>query len=79
MQNPSSDFSYILAYSIATNLFMIYLRDPDYAFYLLKKLIEIDLNLSPETYLQEIIKLGIIPNEGLEEFDRHLNRELKRL
>ena len=79
MQNHSSDFSYILAYSIATNLFMIYLRDPDYAFYLLKKLIEIDLNLSPETYLQEIIKLGIIPNEVLEEFDRHLKRELKRL
>ncbi len=76
---PSFDFVYVFAYSIATNLFMIYLRDPDYAFYLLQKLIEIDLSLSPEQYLDEIFNLGIIPNEKLEEFDKHLKRELKRI
>ena len=77
--SPSLDFIYVFAYSIVTSLFMIYLTDHDFAFYLLQKIIEIDLNLSPDAYLQEIIKLGIIPNEGLKEFDSHLKRELKRI
>ena len=77
-QQISECFIYTFAYSIATTLFMIYLDDQEFAFYLLQKLIEINLGLSKEEYLKEIINLGIIPNERIMDFDVHLKRELKK-
>ena len=77
--SPSNDFAYVLAYIIAIELFLIYQKDPEYAFYLIKRLIAIDLNLSPEHYLDEIVNLGILPGNGFDAFEKHMKRELTRL
>lgn len=38
---PARDYIYVIAFNIATNLFMIYKNDPDYAFYLVYKIINL--------------------------------------
>ena len=76
---PSADFIYIFAYTIVTQLVMIYIKDPDYAFYLLKKLMEIDLRLTQEQYLDELLDIGLLPTESVEEYNHHVKRELARL
>ena len=60
-------------------LFKIYLNDSDFAFYLLQKIMEINPNLPPREYLEQIKNLGIIPNSSISEYDLHLKRELKRV
>ena len=57
---------------------MIYLKDPEYALYLLTKLINIDLRLSKEEYLDKIIDLGIMPCDNLSSYDAHVKRGLIR-
>ena len=76
---PSEDFIYIIAQSIVNELYMIYLDDPEKAFYLIKKIIDIDLNLPPQIYLSEINKLGINPNQNIDEYNMHLKRELRKI
>ena len=76
---PSEDFIYIIAQSIVNELYMIYLDDPEKAFYLIKKIIDIDLNLPPRVYLDEINRLGINPNQNIDEYNMHLKRELKKI
>ena len=71
---PSQDFIYIIGYVFAVELYLIYEKDQDYAFYLLKKLMEIDLRLDAHEHLKEILKLGIIPTANLGTFDNHLKR-----
>ena len=76
--NNSSNFVYIVGESIAIELFMIYLKDPEYALYLLTKLINIDLRLSKEEYLDKIMDLGIMPCDNLSSYDEHVKRGLIR-
>lgn len=76
---PSMDFIYIFAYTIVTQLVMIYIKDPDYAFYLLKKLMEIDLRLTQGQYLDALLDIGLLPTEGIKEYDCHVKKELIRL
>ena len=76
---PSEDFIYIIAQSIVNELYMIYLNDPDKAFYLLKRIMDINLNLPPQVYLSEINKLGINPNQSIDAFNMHLKRELRKI
>ena len=76
---PSEDFIYIIAQSIVNELYMVYLNDPDKAFYLLKRIMDINLNLPPQVYLSEINKLGINPNQNIDEYNMHLKRELKKI
>lgn len=76
---PSGNYLYIIATTIATELFMIYLNDPDKAFYLLFKIMHIDWRLSPEDYYEEIIKLGILPNEHMNDYTDHIKRKLTLL
>ena len=40
---------------------------------------EINPNLPPREYLEQIKNLGIIPNSSISEYDLHLKRELKRV
>lgn len=77
--NPSQDFIYIFAYTITTQLFMIYLKDSDYAFYLLKRIMELNLNVSSEQYLDSLLELGLLPSSSVEDYDKHIKRELIRL
>ena len=77
--HPSYDFIYIIGYIFAIELYLIYKENPDYAFYLLKKIMVIDLRKDSESYFKEILKLGIIPTSSLDSFKSHLKRELNRL
>lgn len=38
---PAGDYIYVCSFALATNLFIIYKKDPEYAFYLLKQIINI--------------------------------------
>ena len=76
---PSEYFIYIIAQSIVNELYMIYLDDPEKAFYLLKRIMDINLNLLPQVYLSEINKLGINPNQNIDEYNMHLKRELRKI
>ena len=73
---PSRDFIYVIGYAFAIELYLIYDKDPDYALYLLRKVIEIDLNLPKNIYFKEIIKLGIVPTANIEQYEAHIKREL---
>ena len=77
--HPSNDFIYIIGYIFAIELYLIYKENPDYAFYLLKKIMAIDLRKDSESYFKEIIDLGINPTSSLDSFESHLKRELTRL
>lgn len=72
---PAGDYIYVCGFAIATNLFIIYKKDPEYAFYLLKQIINIDLKLSPQKYAELISNLGIVNTFGvMEELKRIKNR-----
>ena len=77
--HPSDDFIYIIGYIFAIELYLIYKENPDYAFYLLKKIMAIDLRKDAKSYFKEIIDLGINPTSSLDSFESHLKRELIRL
>ena len=77
--HPSNDFIYIVGYIFAIELYLIYKENPDYAFYLLKKIMAIDLRKDAKSYFIEIRDLGINPTSSLDSFESHLKRELTRL
>lgn len=79
LSRTSLDFPYIIAYTFAIELFAIYQKDADYAFYILEKLISIDTNLPPEEYLKAINNLGLNPDTNTTNYENHLKRELTRL
>lgn len=66
---PSRDYIYVIAFTIATNLFMIYKNDPEYAFYLVYKIINLDLNLSQEEYFKLLQNLDITNIEKTKEYN----------
>ncbi len=72
--NSANNFRYIIGYSIAIELFVIYKKDPDYAFYILNKLMILDVRLSEKEYYNRIQSLGIIPNENSDKYEEHIKR-----
>ena len=74
----AEDAIYVFATSIVCELLCIYYEDPDKTFYLVKRLMKIDPRLSPERFYEEILKLGITPNENIATLNNHLKRELTR-
>lgn len=77
MENPINYFPYIVAFSIALELLMIYKQDKDKSLYLVKKIIEIPKFLTPEEYYKRILNLGITPNNTLDKYENILKRKLK--
>lgn len=77
--SPASDYPYAIGYLIASNLFMIYKSDPDKAFYLLYKLISINLKLDSDKYYEELTKLGICEIEGFENYSAYIKRKLTKI
>lgn len=73
---PSHDFPYVISYSIANELYLMYLNDPEESFYIYKKIMAIDLKLPPDKYLDEIINLGVLPTENLDKYEKVLKRKL---
>ena len=66
---PARDYIYVIAFNIATNLFMIYKNDPDYAFYLVYKIINLDLNLNKKEYFKQLQSLDITSIEKTKEYN----------
>ena len=66
---PARDYIYVIAFNIATNLFMIYKNDPDYAFYLVYKIINLDLNMNKEEYFKQLQCLDITNIKNTKEYN----------
>ena len=66
---PARDYIYVIAFNIATNLFMIYKNDPDYAFYLVYKIINLDLNMNKEEYFKQLQSLDITNIKNTKEYN----------
>lgn len=79
VENPHISACYIIAKLISIELFNIYLNDPDRAFYLLKKIMMIDLRKNLKDYYQEIVDLEIIPGSSTLGYNNYLKRELVRI
>lgn len=75
---PSEDYIYIVAELIAIELFWIYLTDPDFAFYLLYKIIDINPKLPQDEYYRQIQNLGINLNEHTKDYQEYLKRKLPK-
>ncbi len=67
---------YVFGYLVSNELYMIYLKDKEKAFYLLSKIMKLDLSLSSEEYFNSILELGIVPNENGLEYDEQLKLKL---
>lgn len=76
---PARDYIYVIAFNIATNLFMIYKDDPEYAFYLVNKIITLDLNLSKEDYFKELISLDVTNINRTKEYNELILRRVREL
>ncbi|MBQ6841572.1 MAG: hypothetical protein IJO63_05635 [Bacilli bacterium] len=74
----SDNIIYVFAASIVCQLLNIYYEDPDKAFYYANKLMMIRPTLSPEEFYEEILNVGIFPNDGFIQFEEHMKRELTR-
>lgn len=77
--NPSYDYPYIIGELIACELFMIYLNDPDKAFYLLYKLIDLNLKMEPKQYFEEIHKLNLGYTKSMKDYNEYVKRKLTKI
>ena len=75
---PTSNYTYTIGLSIALELFMVYVKDPDKAFYLLFKIMNIKENTPSKEFFNRLITLGINPCENLSNFDTYLKRRLSK-
>lgn len=78
-EDYSDDYMYNASLCIASNLFMIYLNDPQEAFNILNKFHLIDLKLSLSEYYNQICKLGLGNISGIKLYTEHMKRKLERL
>lgn len=58
---------------------MIYKEDPEYAFYLVKKIISLDLNLSKEDYFKELISLDVTDIRRPKDYNELILRRVREL
>ena len=77
-RNINNDAVYLFAFIVVIEIIDIYFVSPKSAFDLLQKIIDIDLNLSPEEYYLKLIELGIVPNASVSSFEEQLKRRLAR-
>ena len=72
----SEKIVYLFATSIVIELLTIYDKDPEKAFYILKKIMEINLQLPSQEYYNRLQALGLCTNNSETVFNHHLKREL---
>lgn len=70
---------YCFSYIIAIELYKIFIEDKEKAWFLIEKIIKINLNLNPQQYMKEIIKLGIIPNQNSIFVDELISEKVKNI
>lgn len=71
-RNLPCQFSYILSYLFAIELLELYRKDRDYALFVLKNVIDIDLALPNREYLKELLSLGLMPGSHLTEYESYV-------
>lgn len=71
-ENNLESLEYALSYILAIELFMLYKKDPELGLYKLEKLINLSLNQKRDKYYQEILNLGIIPNDNIEQYREYI-------
>lgn len=76
LEDPALQYCYVVGFNIAIELYIIYLSDKDKAFYLLNEIIKVPKFLPSEEYFERILKLGITPNNNLNEYENILKRML---
>lgn len=69
-------FAYTIPFLTAVELYYIYQVDPEYAIYLLKKIIKMDYS---DDYNESLKDIGIYLNEHTEEYISTLSKELKNM
>jgi len=69
---------YVFSFIIVIELLIIYMLDKERAFYIINKIIQIDLKLPKEVYYNEILKLGIIPTASTDIYRNYLCEQAKK-
>lgn len=69
---------YLTSYMFAISLYQIYKIDKEKALYYLKKIIQLEC-MEERQYYNNIRKLGIIPNQGLQEYQNQVQEEIQIL
>ena len=77
--NPSGQYIYTFAYLVASNLLMIYRKDPDLAFYLVNRIINLFGNRSCESYLHELKKLDLVDTTKTKEYSELVYKRCRNL
>lgn len=68
----ANEFIYVVGYVFAIEFLEQYKKDRDWGLYLLKNLMAIDWRLPMEDYYEQILQLGITPNEHLEDYKKYV-------
>ena len=74
---PRDYYIYSFAFVVASNLIKLYKKDRDFAFLILKELINIDLKVNAYKYYQELENLDLITTDGLKNLTRNIKRRCK--
>lgn len=74
---PRDYYIYSFAFVVASNLIKLYKKDRDFAFLILKELINIDLKVNAYKYYQELENLDLVTTDGLKNLTRNIKRRCK--
>ncbi len=76
---PGSDYIYVFAFLVATNLFTIYKMDRDKAFYLVNKIINLSGHLTCEEYFHELEKLELLDANKTQYYTNFIHNRSRKL
>ncbi len=76
---PSFNYIYSFSFLVATNLFMIYRKDPEKALYIANNIISLDGNLTGYLYLEELKKLNIVNPVKTKEYKELIHKRCRKL
>lgn len=76
---PSRDYIYVFAFLVASNLFMVYKQDLDKALYMVKNIIYLNGNITPEEYFQYLKKMGLLNSTKTKEYKELVHKRCRKL
>lgn len=72
---PSIYFPYVFGYMIAMEIFLVYTESKNRGLEMLRKVMEIDLELPNDVYYRKLLDLGLGRKESIDEYERILSME----